>query len=111
CSAWDGHYLEPGPDNTACWKNEFPLPPTNDATREPGVNDLVISTPSPGIVLPLNCTDNDEDGDADTCWCESSNGECLIDLVAWCQGDGDMLIGGTETTTCHGGQNDGNGPS
>lgn len=104
CNASNGDQLNPGPENTACWKGDgTPVPPppssNNGSTFQRDVNDLVIATPGPGVIA-LNCTDGDEDGDTDACWCESNNGECLVDLVAWCQGEGDVLVGGTETTTC-----------
>lgn len=105
CNASNGDELNPGPENTACWKGDgTPVPPpppssNNGSTFQRGFDDLAISTPGPGVIA-LNCTDGDEDGDTDACWCESNNGECLVDLVAWCQGEGDILVGGTETTTC-----------
>jgi hypothetical protein len=83
-----GGQVEVGPDTTACWAGSA------NAVSTPVFEDFAISTPGPGVLdAKPTCS-------GDLCWCPNSDGECLVTLVANCQGEGDFILNGETTTTC-----------
>lgn len=89
CSAIGGQF-EPGPETSACWNEAEIAQPT------PVFGDLAISTPGPGI-LEAEPTCNES---GSVCWCSASDGECLVELIAGCQGEGDLLIPDPDVPMC-----------
>lgn len=87
CAVIDGH-MEAGPDTVACWNTAQSLEST--AT----FGDLAISTPGPGVV------EGEPECSGMTCQCSNADAECMVQLVANCQGKGDVLIPGTKDTWC-----------
>lgn len=105
-----GGEVDPGPENTACWYDEGASEISRDTipgdlthqTADPDfeADDFAISTPEgPGPLGMLTCEDS-EDGGPTICYCGLQEADCVADLVADCQNEGDRLDWGTNGVTC-----------
>ena len=78
--------ITPGPDTTACWYDEV----------EPDRVDDLASVGGSGVIeAEPTCTQ-----EGTICTCNNSDGECLVKLVADCQGEGDLWVQGDDVAMC-----------
>lgn len=105
CKKHTGGQLEPGPENTVCWTNE---PGTTSSTNgDTGMGNLALENripPPPSIddwiAAQSGETEAKPSCSSGICECSNIDGECLVQLVADCQGEGDWMDTGAENTYC-----------